>query len=191
MPKRSLREEMLLRRRHLAAATCLGRSLAAQRQLLSLPEFVAASTLALYCPTRNEVFTEEIFACACRVGKRVAYPRVRDAHLEFVAVTDPQALVPGAFGILEPAGEDLVPITGLDLIVVPGVAFDREGHRLGYGKGFYDRALRHVGSTVLVGLCFDFQLVDALPFEAHDVRMDMVVTDERTLLSGGSSAVCQ
>jgi 5-formyltetrahydrofolate cyclo-ligase len=182
---------MLIRRRHLAAATCLGRSLAAQRQLLALPEFEAASTLALYCPTRNEVFTEEIFACARRDGKRVVYPRVREAHLEFVVAADPQALLPGAFGILEPAGDDLVPISGLDLIVVPGVAFDREGHRLGYGKGFYDRALRHAAGAVLVGLCFDFQLVDALPAEAHDVRMDMVVTDERMLLAGGSAAACQ
>ncbi len=191
MPKRSLREEMLLRRRHLAAATCLGRSLAAQRQLLALPEFEAASTLALYCPIRNEVFTEEIFACASRRGKRVAYPRVREAQMEFVAVADPSALVPGAFGILEPTGEDLLPVAALDLIVVPGVAFDRGGHRLGYGKGFYDRALRNASGAVLVGFCFDFQLVDALPAEAHDVRMDMVVTDERTLLAGASSALCQ
>jgi 5-formyltetrahydrofolate cyclo-ligase len=182
MPKRSIREEMLQRRRHLAAATCLGSSLAAQRRLLSTPEFAAALTVALYCPTRNEVFTEELFATARRHGKRVAYPRVRGGQLEFVQVADLQTLTPGAFGILEPVGDSLLRLGELDLVVVPGVAFDRRGHRLGYGKGFYDRLLHGAPPAVLAGLCFDFQLVDVLPHEEHDVCMDLLVTDERTLM---------
>lgn len=180
MPKRSIRDELLARRRHLAVETCLGRSLAAQQSLLLAPEFVAATVVALYSPVRNEVFTEEIFTEARRCGKIVAYPRVRGALLEFVEVKERQELETGAYGILEPCGVHVVPLAALELIVVPGVAFDLAGHRLGYGKGYYDRLL-HECRGLLVGLCFDFQLVEKLPAEAHDVRMNMVVTDERTL----------
>jgi 5-formyltetrahydrofolate cyclo-ligase len=180
MPKRSIRDELLARRRHLAAETCLGRSLAAQQRLLLVPEFAAATVVALYSPVRNEVFTEEIFTAARHSGKTVTYPRVRGTLLEFVEVVDRQQLVPGAYGILEPAGSQVVPLAALDLIVVPGVAFDLTGHRLGYGKGYYDRIL-YERRGQLVGLCFDFQLVERLPAEAHDVQMDLVVTEKRTL----------
>jgi 5-formyltetrahydrofolate cyclo-ligase len=180
MPKRSIRDELLARRRHLAVETCLGRSLAAQQALLLTPEFAAATVVALYSPVRNEVFTEEIFAEARRSGKTVTYPRVRGNLLEFVEVRERQELEPGAYGILEPGGVQVVPLSSLELIVVPGVAFDLIGHRLGYGKGYYDRFL-HQRRGQLVGLCFDFQLVERLPAEAHDVRMNMVVTEERTL----------
>jgi 5-formyltetrahydrofolate cyclo-ligase len=180
MPKRSIRDDLLARRQHLAADTCLGRSLEAQQRFLLTPEFAAATVVGLYSPVRNEVFTEELFTVARRSGKMVAYPRVRGVLLEFVRVMERQELVPGAFGILEPGGTQVVPLAALDLVVVPGVAFDLTGHRLGYGKGYYDRFL-HERRGQLVGLCFDFQLVGTLPAEAHDVRMDMVVTDERTL----------
>lgn len=182
MPKKSIRGELLARRKSLAAATCLGLSLRAQERLLETPQFAAASTLALYCAIRNEVFTEAVFSAARRLGKTVAYPRVREAGLEFVEVADRQELGRGAFGILEPTGSRLIPLTGLDLVVVPGVAFDLAGYRLGYGKGFYDRVLHGCEERgALAGLCFEMQVVDALPAETHDVRMDVIVTEERTL----------
>jgi 5-formyltetrahydrofolate cyclo-ligase len=184
MPKRSIREEMLVRRRHLAVDTCLARSLSAQQRLLQTPEFAASTVVGLYSPVRNEVFTEEIFTVARLAGKTVAYPRVRENWLDFVEVSQRQELVPGAYGILEPGGAKIVPPAALGLIVVPGVAFDLAGHRLGYGKGYYDRFLLG-GRGHLVGLCFDFQLVTKLPAEVHDVRMDMLVTDERTLRLAG------
>lgn len=184
MPKRSIRDEMLIRRRHLAVDTCLARSLSAQQRLLQTPEFVAATVVGLYSPVRNEVFTEEIFTAARLAGKTVAYPRVRDDLLDFVEVAQRQELVPGAYGILEPGGAKIVPLSALELIVVPGVAFDFHGHRLGYGKGYYDRFLQDE-RRYLVGLCFDFQLVMKLPAEVHDVRMDMLVTDERALRFAG------
>jgi len=183
MPKRSIRDELLSRRRHLAAVTCLSRSLAAQQRLAVTPEFTAATVVAIYSPIRNEVFTEELFADARRVGKVVTYPRVCGDLLEFVEVTSREELVAGAYGILEPHGSRVVPLADHDLVVVPGVAFDVSGHRLGYGRGFYDRVLSAgCGRAALAGLCFDFQVVASLPAEAHDVRMNLVVTDERMLL---------
>lgn len=182
MPKKSIREEMLARRKCLAAATCLGLSLKIQERLLAIPEFAAADILALYSPMLNEVFTEEIFTVARRLGKKVAYPRVRENTMDFVEVSDRSHLAPGAFGILEPTGSRVLPLASLDLLVVPGVAFDLAGYRLGYGKGFYDRLLHHREDRgVLVGLCFELQMVGTLPAETHDVRMDLIVTEERTL----------
>jgi 5-formyltetrahydrofolate cyclo-ligase len=182
MPKKSIRDEMLGRRKALAATTCLGLSLRIQARLLASPEFAASDHLALYSPVMNEVFTEEIFSVSLRLGKKVAYPRVCEETLEFVEVEDRSELCPGAYGILEPRGSRVISLASLDLLLVPGVVFDTAGHRLGYGKGFYDRVLhRRAGHALLVGLCFEQQLIRTLPAETHDVRMDMIITEERTL----------
>ncbi len=182
MPKKSIREEILAKRKHLALDTCLARSLKAQESLVAMPEFIAASTVGLYSPIHNEVFTEEIFRAARAGGRQVVYPRVSGGSLEFVAVEDRTQLKRGAFGVLEPSGSEAVMSQALDLLVVPGVAFDLVGYRLGYGKGFYDRVLHgEKRPGLLVGLCFELQLVAELPFEAHDVKMDRIVTEDRIL----------
>ena len=91
----------------------------------------------------------------------------------------------GPFVILEPTGSRLVELDTLDLVIVPGVAFDLSGHRLGYGKGYYDRAFANRGiPTQLVGLCFSFQVVRQLPAETHDVCMGLVVTDRELFRCG-------
>jgi 5-formyltetrahydrofolate cyclo-ligase len=182
VPKTSIRKDMLSRRRHLAAETSMTWSLQAQERFLALPEFGDAGCIALYSPVLNEVFTENIFAEARRLGKQVAYPRVTEDALEFVAVEDHRDLEPGAFGILEPSSSGKAVPVRIDLLAVPGVAFDRSGHRLGYGKGFYDRALRALSPRALfVGLAFEMQLREALPAEGHDVRLDLLVTEEQVL----------
>ncbi len=166
------------------ADLCFALSHEAQERLLALEEFKRARTLALYSPIHNEVFTEEIFAVARGAGKRVFYPRVRELALDFVEVADRRHLAHGQFGILEPRGDTVFGVSELDLLILPGVAFDQIGHRLGYGKGFYDRALHQAaGSCTLIGLCYEFQRVSALPFEAHDVCMDLVVTEGGSYLS--------
>ena len=179
MPKRSIRADLLARRKHLAAETCLSYSLQIQHSLMQTAEFQSASAIALYSPVLNEVFTEELFRAACSAGKLIAYPRVRGADLEFVRVADASELVPGAFGVLQPTGEHVLFPATLDMVVVPGVGFDHHGFRMGYGKGFYDRGLhcsRRPGC--LVGLCFELQLLEQLPVESHDVRMDMIITEK-------------
>ncbi len=182
MPKKSIRSTMLAHRRHLAAVTCAASSHAAQARLIETPEFSRATVLALYSPVFNEVFTEELFHAARRLGKRVAYPRVCGEALEFVEVSCREELKPGAFGVLEPSGSLVLPATSLDLMLVPGVAFDQAGFRLGYGKGFYDRFLHAADHCpCLVGFCYEFQLVADLPVESHDVGMSMLVTEARTL----------
>jgi len=182
MPKKSVRADMLARRKSLNPIVYRDFSRMAQERLLATPEFIASAVVALYRPVANEVATEELHHAAVQSGKRVVYPRISDRHLEFVAVYELSELHPGAFGVPEPTGDVLVNPESIDLILVPGVAFDQRGFRLGYGKGFYDRFLAASGGRAhRVGFCFDFQLVDALPVEGHDVGMQMLITETRTL----------
>jgi 5-formyltetrahydrofolate cyclo-ligase len=156
----------------------------AQQQLVSLEEFARADCIALYAPAHNETDTAGILEAAFVAGKRVLYPALCDDRMVFRQVAGLEDLAAGRFGILEPCS------TGCDhqadepdLIVVPGVAFDLSGHRIGYGKGFYDRFLQHPGRKGhLIGLCHDFQLIGgAIPAEEHDIRMELIVTDQRVV----------
>jgi 5-formyltetrahydrofolate cyclo-ligase len=184
VPKRTLRQQILARRRALSHEEWRASSRSAQRRLIALDEFSRAGCIALYAPAHNETDTVEILEAAFAAGKRVLYPAVCGERMVFRQVEGLQHLSKGSFGILEPCP------TGIDhhadepdLIVVPGVAFDPHGHRIGYGKGFYDRFLQHPGRRAhLIGLCHDFQLVEgAIPAEEHDVRMELVVTDRRII----------
>jgi len=178
MPKVSLRDRLLKQRQSMAGETCLQLSLRAQDNLIAASEFKAATSLALYSPIRNEVFTEKLFEAARTRGKRVAYPRMRGDHLDFLVVERLEALVPGRMGVLEPAGGEMVPPEDLDLMVLPGVGFDRHGHRLGYGRGYYDRLLGHAPRRpLLAGLAFEEQVVERLPRDPHDVCIDLLVTE--------------
>jgi len=109
-----------------------------------------------------------------------AYPLVRDRHLTFHAVLHPEKeLLPGSFGILEPlADSPEVPVAGIDAFLCPGLAFDENGGRLGRGRGFYDRVLARANpSAVKIGVCFQFQRVPDTFSEAHDIHMDLVISE--------------
>ncbi len=183
MPKRSLRSSMLARRSGLSCEQWRAASQRAQERLLGLELFQQARRVALYASLQNEIDTALLFAAAREAGKQVLYPQVCGELLVFHEVTALEQLNRGRFGILEPcpggAGqEQTVP----DLMVVPGVAFDLRGHRVGFGKGYYDRYLAGLRQLpLLVGLCHDFQLCDRVPAEGHDIRMHCLVTESRTV----------
>ncbi len=184
MKKAALRALVQEMRRSMAFEDVLAKSLEAQRRLAASSFFRDARRLALYASFSNEVLTDELLKAALRDGKEVSYPLVaRDnpRRLKFYRVSSVDELGPGSYDIREPkprsGGE--VEISGLDLVVVPGVAFDRAGARLGYGKGYYDMALKGAACPV-VALAYDFQVLDEeIPAEAHDVPVGAVVTEKR------------
>ncbi len=182
MPKRSIRQQLLKQRRLLDDETCLQQSVMVQQQLLSTDQYCQSEVVALYAPIHNEVLTNDLFSSAIRNQKKVCFPRVKHDSLQFLPVDKRSQLLPGAFGVDEPTGSNVVPFEEIDLIVVPGVAFDRSGYRLGYGQGYYDRAVGSADRAVLAGLAFDFQIVDELPKEEHDVRLDLLVTGSEILI---------
>lgn len=182
MPKRSLRERLLRERRHCSPESCLRLSLEIQARFLAGDSYRRASSLGLYSPVMNEVLTEQIARQAWQDGKRVVYPRVCAAGLEYYEVRDFAGLAPGTFGIPEPTGSLRLPLDDIDVLVIPGVAFDLAGHRLGYGKGCYDRTLAGCGSSPeRVGLAYEFQLVAQLPADVHDCRINRLVTEQRCI----------
>ena len=132
-----------------------------------LPEFRAARTVAVFAALSDEPATDEVLARWAST-RRVVLPRVEGDAMRFYACR-PDALVFGAFGILEPQGERPCPAGEIDLVVCPGVAFTADGRRLGRGRDPGFRGFR-------VGVCYAHQLVDDLPVEPHDVRMDRVIT---------------
>ena len=140
-----------------------------------LPEFRAARTVAVFAALPDEPATDEVLARWAST-RRVVLPRVEGDAMRFYACR-PDALVFGAFGILEPQGERPCPAGEIDLVVCPGVAFTADGRRLGRGRGYYDRDLGDPAFRGFrVGVCYAHQLVDDLPVEPHDVRMDRVIT---------------
>ncbi|MRR05428.1 MAG: 5-formyltetrahydrofolate cyclo-ligase [Deltaproteobacteria bacterium] len=181
MPKRSIRRSMLAQRKSLSPEEVSSASLRIQNTFLGTDNYRSARSILLYSPIHQEVDTELIARCALSSGKKVSFPRVVGEELFFCTVQDPSSLKKGAFGILEPcaSGEIFAPEEA-DVLVVPGVAFDLNGHRIGYGKGYYDKTLHRLeGHGKLVGLCYDFQLIDEILNESHDVKMDLIITEKR------------
>lgn len=177
MTKNELRKAMRSLNRGLDPAA---RALASARiieRMEALEAFAGARTVGLFCSMHDEPDLGEALKRWCGV-KRLAVPRVEGTTMRFFEY-DPQTLFPGAFGILEPGPSAVpCPVEEIDLLFVPGVAFTPGGLRCGRGRGYYDQYLSLAGCrAVKVGVCFAHQLVDALPAEPHDIRMDAVVTD--------------
>jgi len=174
---------MLAHRKALSPDELVSMSLLVQKSFLATENYRVAQSIIVYSPINYEVDTGLIVSSALVSGKKVAFPVVAGHELIFREVTDLSSLRKGAFGILEPGTEGkLFDFEAADILVLPGVAFDLKGHRIGYGKGYYDKTIHSLeGHGKIVGLCFDFQLVDEIIGESHDVKMDLVITDKRVV----------
>ena len=132
--------------------------------------------LLLYSALPDEVPTQNLMDELVAQGKTVLLPRViSDTDMELHRYTGKQDLQIGAYGILEPTGELFTDYKAIDVAIVPGMAFDTDGHRLGRGKGYYDRFLTRIPYIYKIGLCFSWQIVDCVPSDEHDVVMDEVI----------------
>lgn len=141
-----------------------------------LESYRKAHTVALYWSLPGEVDTHALVQRAV-ADKRVVLPVVTGESMHFAVVTpDLSNLVEGAFGVMEPRVGEVCPPSEVDFMLVPGVAFDARGHRLGHGKGYYDRYF-DIYKGVKVGICFAFQMVDEVPCEPFDVAVDAVVSE--------------
>jgi len=182
--KRRLRERLLAERARLPEARRASLSAAVADRLEGLPAWAAARTVALYAPMGAEVDTDAIARRAAAAGKRIAWPRLAPMAraLQFAACS-PGELVAGPLSTREPpAGAPSVSADEIDLVVVPGVAFDAGGRRLGRGRGHYDAtlaALPHAAARV--GVAFEIQVVPSVPAGPTDAAVDAVVTERRVV----------
>jgi 5-formyltetrahydrofolate cyclo-ligase len=185
--KNELRQKMRDARAALDPSDVTRRSDAAAARLLDLPQVRAARRVALYAPilAANEIRTAAIHTGLAARGAAVAYPRVHapGAPLTFHAVADPADLVVSGLGIPQPdPASSALALTDIEVFVVPGLAFDELGERLGWGRGHYDRTLARAPAALRVGYAYQIQIVPRVPVGAGDERVDLVVTESAVLV---------
>ncbi|MEO8201366.1 MAG: 5-formyltetrahydrofolate cyclo-ligase [Gemmatimonadota bacterium] len=161
------------------------KGLAIQHRLLSLPEFADSRTILSYIGVRSEVPTGQIIRQCLQQGKRIAAPYVTKEGLRGAFITSEDELVPARFGLLEPADElrhdpdRVCEPDEVDLFVIPGVAFDSRGGRLGYGRAYYDRLLRKTkAGTRMIALAFQCQVIPEVPMTGTDVYIPIILTEK-------------
>ena len=137
--------------------------------------YQAARTLYGYLPYNQEVRTIPILEQALRDGKQVAVPKVYGDEMRFIYITDLSRVEKGYASIPEPIDDGPVADDPTALVLMPGLAFDPEGHRMGYGGGFYDKFLAAQPTHPTVALCYEFQMLPQLPCESHDIPVDLVL----------------
>ena len=179
--KTDIRRLMAQRRKALTPPEAARCGKAIRQQIAKAPFYRESRCLSCYVSVGNEVDTHALIRSALDDGKCVAVPVARKGRpMMQVRISDLSELVPAPFGLLEPAEDSWDPIapSAFDLVIVPGLAFDRQGNRVGFGGGFYDRFLSGL-DAVKVGIAYGFQLGEALPTEPHDVGLDWLVTESR------------
>jgi 5-formyltetrahydrofolate cyclo-ligase len=181
-PKARLRRELSARRRDVPPEDLARASSSVCRQIVAMPAFRAARHVVLYAARPDEVDVVLLEVTARRNGAVTYYPRADESGFGFHRATRAD-LAQGRFGILEPSREAV--LLNADepdiVIVIPGVAFDRQGVRLGSGLGFYDRTLPAVPQARRIGVTLDALLVDRLPVDPWDVRVHLIATETRLL----------
>ncbi|MBI4777353.1 5-formyltetrahydrofolate cyclo-ligase [Candidatus Desantisbacteria bacterium] len=215
--KKSLRTSILSIRNALSHEERCQKSMLIAEKLFCLEKFHESSSILFYVATRSEVQTEGMIKQAIQQGKRVFVP-VTDIGNKRLLVSELHdfdiELAKGAYGILEPMEiyQRFVPLSEVETIIVPGVAFDLQGYRIGYGGGYYDRMIEQIegtkvaqaflpvtkgtvepsphpspmrrGSNVcLIGVCFECQLIDAVPVESHDMAVGIIITEKRMIVT--------
>lgn len=180
--KQQIRQQAHANRQAQADKDGLSRQICAR--LFDLPEYQQARTVLFYVDVRTEVRTRNDLAAALGHGKRIVVPYCVEGELELFLLADMAELELGMYKILEPRAElralphKRVDVKTLDLVVVPGVAFDRRGARMGHGFGYYDKLLEHARpDTPLVALAFECQLFPEIPTQPHDIFMHKIVTE--------------
>lgn len=158
----------------------------AARKLLGLSCIKEATTVLLYCSLPDEVYTMDIIHKLHNDGKRIILPRViSECDMELREYTGDNDLEKGSYDIMEPCGKLFADYANIDVAVIPGMAFDGKGNRLGRGKGYYDRCLARIRQAekesscrhiYKIGICFSFQMVEEVPADEHDIPMDAVIT---------------
>jgi len=187
--KRDLRKTLLLQRENFPLELRHVKSTEIGHRLFETASFNQAKTIQFYLAMPDEVQTLAMIRQAQMANKKIAAPVIRKEMdcLSFFQLTETDPLVIGRYGICEPPSNRLREIVPqeIDLWILPGVAFDRNGNRLGLGGGYYDRALERV-TAPLIGLAFEFQVVDAVPISLTDRRMDQIITETETIYCKGA-----
>ena len=175
--KKEIRKQVLAERKSLDSDSV---SLASQvicRKIMELPAYEVSENICLYMPINNEVDVMLLAEEAKAAGKKVWLPKVCGEEMEFRAYESEEQLVTGAYNIKEPVSEETLEANSETLVIMPGAVFTTERDRIGYGGGYYDKYLATNSMCTTVAVCYDFQIVDEIPVEEHDIKPDFLVSD--------------
>ena len=176
--KHQLKQLITEKRNSLSKEEILEKSEQIKYNLFNLEQYKKSKTVMFFVSFNSEVHTHEMIKEALK-NKTVVIPKVEQHEIEPSIILDFDNLVPSSkLGILEPIEAMKIAYKNIDLVLVPGIVFDKHGHRIGFGLGFYDRFLQKVSKSIKVGLAFDFQVVDRIPHEEHDVPVNFIVTEK-------------
>jgi 5-formyltetrahydrofolate cyclo-ligase len=181
--KKELRKKIQNRRDNLSVQYRKKRSKIIAEKFLNTDYYINSSNILIYYPFRSEIDVTIIIKEALKNKKNIILPRIYNRQLKLFYVNDlEKQLEKGTYNIMEPTIDLCMPaeISDIDLVVVPGVGFDKKLNRLGYGGGFYDKLLLRIPKEVKkIALCFDIQVVDSIPASKNDVRVDLLITDAK------------
>ncbi|MGN0242675.1 MAG: 5-formyltetrahydrofolate cyclo-ligase [Lachnospiraceae bacterium] len=179
--KAKLRRRMIQQRYNLTSQQVYEDSNKIQEQVRVLLERKQPDLLLLYADYNQEVNTKKLFEYALTHHITAAYPRVEGEEMNFYPIIRWEEMAEGYRGILEPTGDAHVIPTKRSVVIVPGTAFDRGGNRMGYGGGYYDKYLARYQMMYRIGIAYDFQIVERVPVEPTDCRLDAIVTPDEVL----------
>lgn len=184
--KKAIRERIIQERDSIPKNIKEAKDAAIMEHILSLHEFSDAKTIFLYASFRSEVNTTDLIIISLDRGKMIVLPKVEkeNRRLKLYVLDNMNELVTGHMGIPEPAASEdrLRTLDDIELIIIPGIAFDEYGNRLGYGAGFYDRLLSETKRRIPVfAPAYEEQIVEKIPAEPHDIKVDKIITDKRII----------
>ena len=175
MDKKELRKKIREQKRNMTARQIEAASRNLAEQFFKTPFYQDANVIYGYLPYNQEVRTVPILEQALRDGKKVAVPKVYGDTMNFIYMDDLSQVAPSDMGIPEPIADEPIAEDQTALVLMPGLAFDTKGNRMGYGGGFYDKFLSYEPNHPTVALCYAFQMVDAIPTDDYDIPVDCVL----------------
>lgn len=180
MKKQALRDKMKALRKVVSKQEKQAVSDEIFKKLSGLKEYKEAKNICVYMDSFNEVKTDLIIEDLRKNKKTVVFP-ITDIKTNTLSLCcDTGEFKEGAYGILEPYPPKKLDVKSIDLIIIPGLAFSEDKSRLGFGGGFYDRLLKEC-NAFKIAICYDFQVLDQIPSEEHDIKPDMIITEKRVI----------
>jgi len=176
MDKKQIRNSILKKRREKNKNQIVRKGNLLKEKLFSLEEFRRVNIVMFFVSFDNEIYTHDMIREASE-KKVVIVPKITDSDIFPSRIRNFNDLEKGKYGILEPIENDMINSKDIEVIFVPGIVFDKKGHRIGYGKGYYDKFLKNL-DAFKIGLCMDFQIIDKLPNDPWDVKMDMIISEK-------------
>ena len=181
--KDEIRKRMIKKRKNTPYSEIINKSKSIEKNLMESTEFKKSNNVLFYISYDNEVNTHDIIKKTIKSNKEVYVPisDVENKEIIISKLEDWSELSVGAYGILEPNIKNNFSLDKIDLIIIPGIAFDDKGNRLGHGMGYYDKLLKKKKKLTKIGLAFEFQIIKQIYVQKHDIPVDKIITESRII----------